>query len=136
MGAWGPAIFSDDTAVDVRDDYRDYVGRGLTGPEATDKLMVEYTDTLADSDERSVFWLALAATQWRCGRLEPRVLKHALAIIASGESLDRWRESGGKVVNQREAALEKLRLQLLSDQPREKRIPKPFVATCDWATCA
>lgn len=30
MGAWGPAIFSDDLAADVRADYTDLIGQGIS----------------------------------------------------------------------------------------------------------
>jgi hypothetical protein len=68
MGAWGTALFSDDTARDVRDSYVDHVGDGLIGPEATKALLHEWSASLNDPDESPVFWLALAVTQWRCGR--------------------------------------------------------------------
>ena len=38
MAAWGTALFSDDTACDVRDAYVDLLGDGLSGPEATKAL--------------------------------------------------------------------------------------------------
>ena len=60
MGAWGPAIFSDDLAVDVRDDFRDLIGEGLTADEASERLKAEYADTLQDPDEGPVFLFALA----------------------------------------------------------------------------
>jgi hypothetical protein len=62
MGAWGTALFSDDTAGDVRDSYVDLVGDGLTGPEATKALLHEWSNSLNDPDESPVFWLALAET--------------------------------------------------------------------------
>jgi hypothetical protein len=131
MGAWGTAIFSDDTACDVRDDYRDHVGDGLSGPEATDRLLKEWGDTLLDPDEGPVFWLALAATQWKCGRLEPRVNEKALEIIAGGLGLQRWAEDP-KLLKKRKAVLAKLEGQLQSPQPAEKRIPKRFRNHCEW----
>ena len=39
MGAFGIAIFSDDNAADLRGDYRDLIGEGYSGPEATDRLI-------------------------------------------------------------------------------------------------
>jgi hypothetical protein len=63
MGAWTTALFSDDTAADVRDGYRDLIGDGFTSPQATDALVKEWGDVLGDSDEASAFWLALACTQ-------------------------------------------------------------------------
>src|SRR5215469_10167451 len=81
MGAWGTAVFSDDTACDVRDNYVDLIGDGLSGVEATKKLLREWAGSLDDPDEGPVFWLALAATQWKNGRLEDLVQQRALNII-------------------------------------------------------
>ena len=130
MGTWGTAIFSDDTASDVRDDYRELVGKGLSGTEATDRLIREWGD---HPDDAPVFWLALAVTQWRCGRLEQRVKDMALKVIEDGSNLERWEEDATPLdVKKRKAVLEALRLQLESPQPPEKRIPQPFVSTCEW----
>jgi hypothetical protein len=135
MGAWGPALFSDDTAADVRDGYREHVGDGFTGPEATDKLVREWGEALKDPNEASVFWLALASTRWKCGRLEPRVKARALSIIEEEADLRRWRGVGdAKLLEKRKAVLEKLRVELLSTQPPEKRIIKQFRDSCNWET--
>lgn len=131
MSGWGTAIFSDDTACDVRDDYRDLVGDGISGPEATNRLVDEWRDTLRDPDDCPVFWLALAATQWKCGRLETRVREKALEIIAGGLGLQRWTEDP-KLLQKRKAVLAKLEEQLRSPPPAEKRIPKRFRDHCDW----
>jgi hypothetical protein len=131
MGAWGTALFSDDSASDVRESYTDLVGDGLTGPEATKALLRERAASLNDPDESPVFWLALAAIQWRCGRLEPHVMQRALNVIDSGSDLARW-ESGSTDFKKRKVVLEKLRLQLTSPQPPEKRIPKRFRDSNEW----
>ncbi len=131
MGAWGTAVFSDDTACDVRDSYLDLVGDGLTGPEATKALLGEGSASLGDPDVSPVFWLALAATQWRCGRLESHVLQQALNVIDSGSDLARW-ESGSRDFKKRTVVLDKLRAQLTSPQHPEKRIPKRFRDTNEW----
>jgi hypothetical protein len=131
MGAWGTALFSDDAASDVRDDYRDYVGDGLSGPEATDHLLEEWRDSLTDPDEGPVFWLALAVTQWKCGRLESRIKDKALEVIESGAGLDRWTEDR-KLLEKRKAVLAQAKAQLLSPPLAVKRIPKRFRDTCPW----
>ena len=131
MGVWGTGIFSDDIACDIRDSYRDFIGDGLTGQQATDALLEEYRELLEDPSESSVFWIALAATQWRCGRLEPRVRTHALEVIDSGSDLLRW-QVDPQLVKKRRAVLAKFRETLLSPQPSAKRIPKRFRNTCEW----
>ncbi len=130
MGAWGTSVFSDDTACDVRDDYIDHLGDGLTGAQATDRLLSKWAGSLNDPDEAPVFWLALAVTQWRYGRLESRVLQNALKIIDDGSDLLRWKSSPD--YRKRQAVLEKARATLLSPQPSEKQVRKRFRDASEW----
>jgi hypothetical protein len=131
MGAWGPAIFSDDTACDVRDDYRELVGEGHEGPKATEILLNNWKTSLEDPDDGPVFWLALAETQWKCGRLEEKVKKRAIEIIEDGSDLRKW-EDEPKSLEKRRQVLLKLREQLNSPQPPPKRLPKTFKNACEW----
>ena len=131
MGTWGTDIFSDDLASDIRMRYRDLVGDGFSGQQATEILKSEYCQVLDDPEGAPVFWLALAATQWRCGRLEPEVLAHALEVIDSGSDLLRWQETP-QLLMKRYQVLSKLRVTLTSPQPPQKRIPKRFRNTCEW----
>lgn len=106
MGTWGYGLFSDDTASDIRGLYRDYLLAGLSGPEATDRLLREFADDAADDDNAgAVFWLALAVTQWDLGRLEDRVKDRALAIIAAKQGLDFWESEAGPAAAKRRAAV-------------------------------
>ena len=133
MGAWGTAIFADDVAGDVRDAYRQLVADGFTGPEATDQLLREWKEVLADEDDAPLFWLGLAATQWQYGRLEARVKARALKTIANGSSLGLWSEEGGeRALRQRKAVLEKLAVRLRSPQPAPKRFRKPRKNDDSW----
>lgn len=130
MGAWGVAVFSDDLAADLRDDYRDLIGAGLSSTQAVEKLLASYASSLADDDEMPVFWLALALTQWKLGRLEERTKEKALGVIESGQGLRRWDGPGQR--KKRAAVLEKVRTQLLSPQPSPKRVPRRIEAANDW----
>jgi hypothetical protein len=130
LGVWGTAIFSDDLASDIRGDYRDAIGDGLTGPEATQRILAQYKSSLADPHESPVVWLALAATQWKLGHLEPEVLQNALVAIDSGADLARWKGSADRA--RRQAVLEKLRIQLTSPQPEAKKVPRRKLAECNW----
>jgi hypothetical protein len=132
MGAWGAAIFSDDTAGDVRDAYRALLADGYSGPKATAKLLRDWKETFSDEDDGPICWLALAATQWQCGRLEARVKAKALRIIDQGSSLARWSEADPKSLKRRQAALENLRRQLLSPQPPPKEFRKRREPAGDW----
>jgi len=48
MGVWGTGIFSEDIACDIREAYRELVGEGLTGQQATDALLEEWREDLDD----------------------------------------------------------------------------------------
>jgi len=90
MGTWGTALFSDDLAADLRGEFRELIGEGLTTEAAVNRLKTEYKSSLRDPDEESVFWLALADEGWRLGRLDDKVLENALRVIESGQDLARW----------------------------------------------
>ena len=121
MGAWGPGIFSDDVACDVRDAFRQRVADGMDGVAATDEMIQDWLQDVDEEDpDTLVFWLALAATQSKVGRLENRVRDKALGIIDSGKDLRNWEEQGDG--NKRAKHLEKLRKQLTGPQPKPKRI--------------
>ena len=128
MGAWGPAIFSDDTACDIRDEYRDLVGDGKTGEEATDILIVNWDPQMDDPEEYTVFWLALAATQWKAGRLEERVKSKAIEIIDKGSNIEVWKENEEENadIKKRISNLDKLKKELLSPQPEVKKNKEAF----------
>lgn len=125
MGAWGTGIFSDDTAADTRDAFVDLIAEGLTPEQATERLIAESDDTLHDDEDANVFWLALAATQWRLGRLMDSVRDRAIEIIDSGADLRRWQDSTKAEITQRKKHLAKLRERLLSPQPPPRKL-RPF----------
>ena len=131
MGAWGTGIFSDDTACDIRDDFREYLGEGLSGEQATARILDEYKSSLADPYDAGLVWLALGATQWKLGRLDEETLAQALHVIDSGGSLLRW-APGTKDYAKRKAALDKLRTQLTSPQPAAKKVRRQVKCECDW----
>jgi len=129
MGVWGTAIFSDDNASDLREDYRRLIADGISGPEATDRLLREWAPK-GDPALEPVFWLALAVTQWGCGRLEERVKAKALGVIEDGSALSEWR--GGKLERKRQVVLDATRKKLESPQPEARPIKKRVLAACDW----
>lgn len=124
MGAWGPGIFSDDTACDVRSDYRALLEDGVPDDEATQRIIESYS--AGDNDEQPILWLALAATQSSLGRLDDAVKSRALQIIDSGAGLASWEQAGSKELNRRRRALAALRDQLAGPQPPRKALRRPW----------
>lgn len=130
MGAWGTGIFSDDFASDLKSEFRNHIGDGKTSEEATDLLLNEYSQEVNDYDNKSVFWLSLAATQWNCGRLIEKVKTKAIEIIDKEADLKKW-EYDPKLFKRRREVLLKLKKQLLSSQPPVKKIPRHIKSFTD-----
>ena len=127
MGAWGPAIFSDDLAADVRVDGFESCLQGpgpTTDEEATRRVIDSYRDL--DEEEEPTLWLALAATQSSLGRLDEEVKRRALSVIDDGRGLEPWGEAGLKDLEKRKTALAKLRDQLVGPQPPRKTLRRPW----------
>lgn len=122
MGTWGVGIFSDDTASDVRGDWRDLLGEGLDADTSTERLLGDWAQSLNDPDEGPVVWLALAAAQVRTGRLTELVRRQALSVIDSRADLRRW--EGSPDLKRRQAVLERLRGEIVGPQKGPVKVPK------------
>ena len=94
---------------------------GHTPEEAEAQTMKEMEmDRLHPEDDPDA-WLALAATEWRCGRkLSDDVRAIAMALIGQPIPTDLWKTE--KLRLSRRKALDKLRDQLNSPLPKPKRL--------------
>jgi Domain of unknown function (DUF4259) len=117
MGAWGVGIFDDDVACDARMAMHDQFRARNSVREATDAVLDDLAAFLEDEEDGPVVILALAATQWDAGRLDKRIKRRALKIIAEGIDF-RWQDSEYR--EQRQAALEQLGIKLNSSPPPAK----------------
>ena len=124
MGVFGAGIFADDDALDVRNDYRHFLADAQSSELATDAIARQYGASFDDPATTTGFWLGLAWTQWKGGRLDPRVQAVALRIIDDGLDLKKW--DGSPLRNKRATALAQARIKIVSPAPRSKPIPKPL----------
>ncbi|MGB4596085.1 MAG: hypothetical protein WBI14_09295 [Anaerolineaceae bacterium] len=131
MGVWGTGLYSDDTACDVRDDYKDILGDGVTEPSATDLIIEKWKNEISDPEISLVFWLVLADVQWNLGRLQERVKQEAIKIIENDSDLTRW-SSAQKLITKRKPVLSRLKRKLETSQPIEKVVKKRYVNSTDW----
>lgn len=132
MGAWGPKLYQDDIAEEVRDFYKDQLRRGKKGEEITRELIAQNEYALSDSDDAPVFWFALADTQWNLGRLENFVKEQALNHILNGQDLRRWETENFQKAKIRARVLAELEQKLTSPQPPKKKISLYKLYQCQW----
>lgn len=102
MGIWGPGIFDDDVALDVRGDFQEVLDRGGAPDAAADQVLANYQDSLDDIDDVPVVILALAALLLDCGIKAHRVLQEARRVIGTAAGLERW-EDDPKLLTERQA---------------------------------
>lgn len=121
MGIWDSDLFGNDLACDVRDIYIDFLRAGLSNQDAYEKTLSEMYECIEDKDSAVLFWLALAETQWKLGRLIPEVRDKALGYIAlNSSSSSQIRENSHKKAWAK--TLMKLKEMLESPMPQEKTI--------------
>ncbi|WP_299696649.1 hypothetical protein [Hydrocarboniphaga sp.] len=89
MSVDGPGIFQSDTAHDVRSEFRERLSKGQSAGEASMIMAAEWAPA-NDPNDRTDFWIALAASQVELGQLQVEIKDRVLRIIESGEDLHRW----------------------------------------------
>lgn len=123
MGAWGTKLYEDDLALDVKEEYTEKLKNGLKNEDALGQILEEYKSSIEDSDEAPIFWLALADTMWKLGRLTERVKKEAIKNIKL--NLRYWKQATNtKEYESRQKELEKLKEKLNSKMPEEVKFIK------------
>ncbi len=128
MGTWGTALYSDDLASDVRESFLMLVGEGASPQKATKQLSAEYSDL--EDDEEPIFWIALAHTQWKYGKLIPSVKRRAVSLIKSGADLERWDSPSDR--KKRSGVLAKVLAEIRSIPASPKKVKKTFRDDTEW----
>lgn len=124
MGTWGPAIFSDDEAADVRDNFKLYLADQQDVSAATDAIAADYGASFDHPEWNTAFWLGLALTQWTAGWLDGRVQEIAFRVIDDDSDLKKWTNPAQR--RRRAVALSAARERLASAQRPAKPIPRPW----------
>lgn len=132
MSAWGPGLYQDDVANDVKLIYRERLREDNNGDAAFQAVFWQLGRLTDEPDDGPIFWFALADTMWRCGRLTDEVREKALFHLDNGTDLARWQRENPPLAPKREAVLNELRKRLLSPQkpPTKQRTPRLY--TCPW----
>lgn len=132
MGAWGPGLYQNDTAKDVKSHFLDQLRWGKTAEQITNEMIGQFQEALLDSQDGMDFWCALADVQWDNGRLLSAVKEHAIACLTKEDMLLDWKEAPKKIVSKRRQTLEKLLEKLNTPQPPERRVSQYKLYQCPW----
>ena len=123
MGTWGPKLYEDDLAEDIKNEYEELLEKGKNNKEAIEDIYQIYKEEIEDSDEKSVFWMVLADILYKNKNLTKFVKEKALKEIELGENLERWKNEASEedyIIRKKE--IEKLKKKLVSYQECEKNV--------------
>ncbi len=120
VGTWGIGLFANDTAADLRDDFRAVVRAPWNGDQLLAWALARYPSAADPADtDYPVLRLALADLFWTYGIDHPETFSRAAQIIANGTDLAALRLLGMKPRD-----LER-RARLLSTLAERCRTPNP-----------
>jgi len=122
MGVWGPKLYQDDLACDVRDEYIDFLKIGKNNEEITKYFIDEYSKNFIEED-KVIMIFSLADVQWDYGRLSSQIKKLAIRYIDEKKDLNRW-ISNTREYQIRKNELYKLKKKIESPMPPEKKLNK------------
>lgn len=132
MGAWGVKLDQNDVYADVKDFYTALLRYGVSDGETLQYTLNEFGAYIADDEDSDLFWLALANTMWKYGRLTDEVKSKAMAYIDSPVELAKWYEMSEDFGNSRKKELDKLKDKLNTEQPARKKFGKKRYKKCTW----
>ena len=123
MGTWGPKLYEDDLAEDIKNEYEELLEKGKNNKEAIEDIYQIYKEEIEDSEEKSVFWMVLADILYKNKNLTEFIKEKALKEIELGENLERWKNEASEedyIIRKKE--IEKLKKKLVSYQECEKNV--------------
>ena len=87
------------------------------------KFWLKSRNFCTDEFYTEIYWTAVAYSLWKIGHLPQDIKEKALAIIAKGAH-EFWLEIDSKALKQRQKVLDKLAVQLQSENPKPLKVRK------------
>ncbi len=133
MASWGPGLYQDDVAEEIKSEYIKLLKSGKTNEDATNELITSFKELIKDNEDEPIFWFALADTQWNYGRLITFVKEKAIDNIRNGNNLKKWEEEGlAGESKKRKKVLSELEAKLNLQLPPLKKISTYTYYKCTW----
>ena len=123
MAIDGVKIIDSDTACDIYNYVTESYKDGLSSDKIIEKILADEKDYCIDDFYSEIYWTALAYSLWKIGHLPGDIKKKALEIIEKGAN-ELWLEIDEKALKQRQKNLDKLAIQLETENPKPIKVPK------------
>lgn len=134
MGIWGVRLYQNDVALDTKEEYIQLLRGGNSDEEALKKVVDKNKEIINDEIDGPVFWLALAETMWKMGRLTEEVKQKALKVIEDGEDIKNWKELAEfpEQIKTRQNELNRIKEKLNKEMPKARKLKKEVGFNCGW----
>lgn len=134
MGIWGVRLYQNDVALDTKEEYIQLLRDGNSDEEALKKVVDKNKEIINDEIDGPVFWLALAETMWKMGRLTEEVKQKALKVIEDGEDIKNWKELAEfpEQIKTRQNELNRIKEKLNKEMPKARKLKKEAGFNCGW----
>ncbi|MFS9186365.1 hypothetical protein QM821_02450 [Streptococcus infantis] len=123
MAIDGVKIIDSDQGYDI---YNEVVGRYRDGDHVSN-IIKDILDAEKDYCQTDffteIYWTALAYSLWKIGHLTDDIRDKTVELIQKGAD-PFWMEIDPKALKQRQKVLEKLAVQLQTENPRPLKVPK------------
>lgn len=123
MAIDGVKIIDSDTAFDIYNYVTKSYKDGLSADKVIEKILADEKDYCIDDFYSEIYWTALAYSLWKIGHLPGDIKKKALEIIEKGAN-EFWLEIDDKALKQRQKCLDKLAIQLESENLKPIKVSK------------
>lgn len=120
MGAWSLSIMGNDTAEDLKDEYR--VAFACYEVDEAVSIIDKYFEKFYDNDEYPDYIYSLALFMYKNGILTESVKNRALECLEKKIGLDIYAESGEKILKRRIKILSEFKAKITSPLPPKKKI--------------
>ena len=136
MAIDGVKIIDSDTAFDIYNYVTESYKDGQSADKIIEKILADEKDYCIDDFYSEIYWTALAYSLWKIGHLTYDIKKKALEIIEKGAN-EFWLEIDDKALKQRQKCLDKLAIQLETENPKPIKVlkskakRKPYFKTGD-----
>lgn len=123
MAIDGVKIIDSDTACDIYNYVTESYKDGLSADKIIEKILADEKDYCIDDFYTEIYWTALAYSLWKIGHLPEDIKEQALEIIKKGAN-EFWLEIDAKALKQRQKCLDKLAIQLESENLKPIKVSK------------
>ena len=123
MAIDGVKIIDSDDGYDIYNTVVDRYKNGEDVEKIIEDVLNDEKNFCTDGFYTEIYWTALAYSLWKIGHLPEEIKNKALKIIEKGAD-EFWLEIDSKAKKQRQKVLDKLAVQLQSENPKPLKVPK------------